>query len=331
MEFQRAAAFAPINIALVKYWGKRDDELNLPMASSIAVTLAELGSLTVVAPEENLDANIMAVNNKPINAAGLVRVGRVMRAIRERAGDTNVRAGIRSVNTVPTAQGLASSSSAFASLAKAAATAYGLDLSDTELSAIARLGSGSASRSVHGGYVAWKRGVREDGADSVGELIQPPEHWPLRALVCHVDVGQKKISSTEGMRLSRETSPYFDAWIERCRRDYEHCKVAIDDRDFAMLADVVENNCLAMHSAMMATEPPLIYWQPATLALIHATRRLRAEGAECLFTIDAGPSVVVLTTQRDLRPVADQLGQIPGVKTITQTRIASGAHIVPNG
>lgn len=330
MEFQRAAAFAPINIALVKYWGKRDDELNLPLASSLAVTLAELGSLTVVAPEESLDANIMAVNNKPIAGPGLVRVGRVMRAIRARA-NTDVRAGIRSVNTVPTAQGLASSSSAFASLAKAASVAYGVEISDEDLSAIARLGSGSASRSIHGGFVAWNRGVNDDGSDSIGQLVAPPEHWPLRALVCHVDVGKKKISSTEGMRLSRESCSYFDAWIERCRRDFEHCKVAIADRDFKLLADIVETNCLAMHSAMMATEPPLIYWQPATLAIIHAVRRLRSEGAECLFTIDAGPSVVVLTSARDVRAVAEHLGRIDGINTITQTRISGGAHIVPNG
>jgi diphosphomevalonate decarboxylase len=331
MTFQRAAAFAPINIALVKYWGKRDDTLNLPLASSIAVTLAELGSLTVVAPEESLEANIIAVNDKPISGPGLLRVARVMRAIRERAGNTEVRAGIRSVNTVPTAQGLASSSSAFASLARAAATAYGVDIEDRELSAIARLGSGSASRSIHGGFVAWTRGVKDDGSDSAGELIQPPEYWPLRALVCHVDVGHKKISSTDGMKFSRDSCAYFDAWIQRCRKDFEHCRVAIADKDFNLLADVVESNCLAMHSAMMATEPPLIYWQPATLAIIHAVRQLRSEGAECLFTIDAGPSVVVLTTARDLKPVAEQLAQLDGIATITQTRISGGAHLVPDG
>ncbi len=330
MSFSRAAAFAPINIALVKYWGKRDAELNLPAVSSIAVTLAELGTLAVVAPEPNLDANIVAVNDKPLSGPGKVRVGRVMRAIRGHAG-TEVRAGIRSVNTVPTAQGLASSSSAFAALAKASAAAYGVELDDRTLSGIARLGSGSASRSIHGGWVAWHRGGREDGLDSVGEQLAPPEHWPLRALVCHVDVGAKEVSSTEGMRLSAENSPFYDAWVERCRRDFEHCRVAIADRDFGMLADIVESNCIAMHSVMMTTDPALIYWQPATLALIHAVRRLRSEGAECLFTIDAGPSVVVLVTQRDVKAVGRALGEIGGVASVTQTRISGGAHIVPNG
>lgn len=330
MTFTRAAAFAPINIALVKYWGKRNAELNLPEVSSIAVTLAELGTLTVVAPEPSLDANIVAVNDRPLMGPGKLRVARVLRAIRERAG-TEVRAGIRSVNTVPTAQGLASSSSAFASLAKAAATAYGLELSDEELSGIARLGSGSASRSVHGGYVAWHRGALDDGSDSVGGELFGPEHWPLRALVCHVDVGHKKVSSTSGMSLSAETSPFYPPWLERCRVDYDRCKVAIADRDLRLLAEVVEANCLAMHSVMMTTAPPLIYWQPATLAIIHAVRRLRDEGAECLFTIDAGPSVVVLVTARDLDAVSKALGEIGGVATITRTRISRGAHIVPNG
>lgn len=331
MTFQRAAAFAPINIALVKYWGKRDDDLHLPAASSISVALAELGSLTVVAPSEELDGNLMVVNGEAIDGAGLIKVGRVMRAIREMAGNTEVRAGIRGVNTVPTAQGLASSASAFAALALAGCTAYGVDADEATLSRLARIGSGSASRSIAGGYVIWHRGERADGHDSFGEQLHPPEHWPLRALVAHVDVGRKKISSTVGMKLSRETSPYHDAWLDTCERDVETCCAALGARDFDALAEVVEANCLAMHANMMATRPPLIYWQPATLEVIHTVRQLRSEGLQCLFTIDAGPSVVVLTSAQDTERVALELGGIRGVAQITRTRISGGAHIVPNG
>ncbi len=331
MTFQRAAAFAPINIALVKYWGKRDPELNLPCASSLSVALAELGSLTVVAPAEELAANIMVVNDEPIDGAGLVKVSRVLRAIRKMAGDTEVRAGIRGVNTVPTAQGLASSASAFAALATAACAAYGVNADEFTLSRLARTGSGSASRSVQGGWVVWHRGERDDGEDSYGEQLHDAEYWPLRALVAHIDIGRKKVSSTEGMQLSARTSPFFDAWIETCERDLRDCRWAIAQRDFETLATVVENNCLAMHSCMMATRPPLLYWQPATLAVIHTVRQLRSEGIECLFTIDAGPSVVVLAPVSSIERVGKEIGRLPGVSRVTQTRIGAGAHLVPNG
>ena len=331
MSFERAAAFAPINIALVKYWGKRDPNLNLPCASSLSVALAELGSLTVVAPSSELDANIMVVNDEPVDGAGLIKVGRVMRAIREMAGNTEVRAGIRGVNTVPTAQGLASSASAFAALATAGCAAYGVDADETTLSRIARLGSGSASRSVHGGWVVWHRGERDDGLDSVGEQLHDADYWPLRALVAHVDIGRKKVSSTEGMQLSARTSPFFDSWVKTCERDLRDCRWAIAQRDLGALANVAEANCLAMHSVMMATRPPLMYWQPATLAVVHAVRRLRSEGYECMFTIDAGPSVVVLAAKSSVERVAAEIGHIDGVARVTQTRIGSGAHLVPNG
>ncbi len=331
MTFQRAAAFAPINIALVKYWGKRDPELNLPCASSLSVALAELGSLTVVAPSSELEANIMVVNDEPIDGAGLIKVGRVLRAIREMAGGTEVRAGIRGVNTVPTAQGLASSASAFAALATAGCEAYGVDADEITLSRLARTGSGSASRSVHGGWVMWHRGERDDGMDSYGEQLHDDEYWPLRAIVAHIDIGRKKVSSTEGMQLSARTSPYFDAWIETCERDVRDCRWAIAQRDFQTLATIVENNCLAMHSCMMATRPPLLYWQPATLAVIHAVRQLRSEGVECMFTIDAGPSVVVLAPVSAIERVGREIGRLQGVSRVTQTRIGGGAHLVPNG
>ncbi len=331
MTLNRAAAFAPVNIALTKYWGKRDHEINLPLAPSISVTLAELGTLTVVRPEPELTGNRILVNDKPLDPKGLVKVGRVMRAVRALAG-TEVKAGIRAVNTVPTAQGLASSASAFAALAKAAVTAYNVDISDEDLSGLARTGSGSACRSIHGGWVLWNKGERDDGTDSTSERLLTPEEWPLRVVVAHIGEGPKKISSTEGMKLSESTSPFFDSWIETCHRDVEECKVAMINRDMQHLAHVVEGNALAMHATMLATRPGLVYWQPATLGVVHAVRRLRNEkGLSCLFTIDAGPSVVVLTEASDLSQVADAVAQVPGVTRITQTRIGGGAHIVPNG
>ena len=329
-EQRRAAAFAPINIALSKYWGKRDHERNLPLAPSVSASIAELGTLTIVAPSAELEGNIMMINDKAADSKALIRVGRVMRAMRARAG-TEVRAGIRAVNTVPTAQGLASSASAFAALAKAAAAAYDVEMDDRELSTYARLGSGSACRSVHGGFVLWHRGERDDGSDSYADQIASADDWPLRAVIAHIGVGPKKTPSGDGMVQSQDTSPFFGAWIETCLRDVNACIHAVEMRDFEKLADVTEANCLAMHATMIATRPGLVYWQPATVAVIHAVRSLRASGVPAFFTIDAGPSVVVFCEASALDAVCTALSDIAGVVKLTRTRVGGGAHLVPHG
>ncbi len=331
MSFCRAAAFAPINIALIKYWGKRDSDLNLPRASSLSVCLAELGSLSVIAPSEALTNNVMVLNDKPIDGLGLLKVARVMRAIRGLADGTETRAGIRGVNTVPTGQGLASSASAFAALAKAGCAAYGIEADDQLLSKIARLGSGSAARSIHGGWVVWHRGERDDGYDSFAEQVFPVDHWPLRAVIAHIGHGHKKVPSTEGMRLCAETSPYYEPWIESCEQDLADCITAVREKNFLALAEVVERNCLAMHAAMIATRPALLYWKPATLAVIEVVRSLRDSGCQCLFTIDAGPSVIVFATPDSADQVTTAMAEIEGVSRVTRTMITGGAHIVPDG
>jgi diphosphomevalonate decarboxylase len=330
MSLQRAAAFAPSNIALTKYWGKRDHDLNLPLAPSISVTLSDLGSLTVVQPEPQLQDDVMVVDDRELDVAGMAKVRRVLGMVRELAG-SEVKAGLRSVNTVPTARGLASSASAFAALATAAAQAYGLQLDHAALSRLARSGSGSAARSIDGGFVIWHRGEAPDGSDSYAEQLFAADHWPLRVLVARVHDGPKKVSSTLGMRMSGgATAPYADAWIAQCHRDVEACREALAAKSMAKLAEVVEGNALAMHATMMANRPPLLYWQPATVALIHTVRQLRAEGAECCLTIDAGSSVVVLVEAQDARAVADALAAIDGIEEVLQTRIGEGARLIPS-
>ena len=326
MSLSRAAAFAPVNIALVKYWGKRDAALNLPAAPSLSVALQELGSFTVVQPDGSLDRDVVVVDDSPLDPAGQVRAERVLDAVRRRA-DVAAHAGVRSVNTVPMARGLASSASGMAALAVAAARAYGLDLSVAELSALARLGSGSASRSVPGGYALWHAGVAADGSDSVAECLHPAEHWPLRILVAHVG-GRKAVSSTVGMAATAASAPLFEAWTATCRADVATVRAAIVARDFGALADVVETNALRMHGTMLWGRPPLLYWQPATVAVIHAIRQLRHEGTECCFTIDAGASVVVLAGAQDARAVAEVLGEIDGITEVIETRVGPGARLV---
>lgn len=330
MKHSRAAAFAPVNIALTKYWGKRDHEINLPLAPSISVTLADLGTFTVVQPDPALTENVMVVNDELLDPRGMTKVNRVLAKVRALA-DSEQLAGLRGVNTVPTAQGLASSASAFAALALASSEAYGLSADQTLLSELARTGSGSASRSVHGGWVKWLPGERADGKDSVATQLLNEEQWPLKVVVAHIGEGPKKTPSTVGMKLCEATSPFFQPWIETCWRDVELCEAAMQKRNFAALAEVVEGNALAMHATMMATRPGLVYWQPATIGVIHAVRSLREEqGHHCLFTIDAGPSVVVLCEPEAAVAVATALARIPGVNRLTQTRIGPGAHLAEN-
>ena len=328
MSLCRATAFAPSNIALTKYWGKRDHTLNLPLASSISVTLGDLGSLTVCAPSADLAGDVMAVDERPLDAAGLEKVRRVLDVVRAAAGST-VHAGLNSVNTVPTARGLASSASAFAALALAAAEAYGLGLDAAALSRLARTGSGSACRSIHGGFVLWQRGERADGGDSEARQLFAANDWPLTILVAQVRDGQKQVSSTQGMRLASADSLTFRGWIEQCERDVLACEDALRAKDMDRLAAVVEGNAMAMHGTMMAGRPPLLYWQPATVAIIHAVRQLRADGTACCFTIDAGSSVVILAEPADAPPVAAALAAIDGVETVLQTRVGAGARLVP--
>lgn len=330
MSMQRAAAFAPSNIALTKYWGKRDDTLNLPLASSVSITLSELGTLTVVAPEPDLEDDVMLVDERPLDDAGMVKVRRVLTEIRRLAG-SNVKAGLRSVNTIPPARGLASSASAFAALALAASKAYGLDLDEAGLSRLARTGSGSAARSIGGGYVLWEKGEAPDGSDSFGRQVFTPEHWPLRILVAKVEDGRKKVSSTQGMKLSGAQGPLMQHWLQLCERDVPECLAALKAKDMHRLASVVEANALAMHGTMMATRPPLLYWQAATVAIIRAVQQMRHDGAECCFTIDAGSSVVVLSSAQDAKPVADTLSQIDGIEEVLQTRVGGGARLVGDG
>jgi diphosphomevalonate decarboxylase len=329
MTLQRVAAFAPSNIALTKYWGKRDHTLNLPLASSISVTLSELGSLTVCAPEPGLEHDVMAVDDRPLDDAGMIKVRRVLDIIRQMAG-SDVHAGLNSINTVPTARGLASSASAFAALAMAASHAYGLELDKAALSRLARTGSGSASRSIHGGFVQWECGNKADGSDSEARQLFAADYWPLTILVAQVRDGKKKVSSTSGMRMAASDSLTFRGWIDQCEKDVIACQAALAQKDMARLADVVEGNAMAMHGTMMASRPPLLYWQPATVAIIHTVRALRADGTACCFTIDAGSSVVVLVEPSDAGPVAAALAEIDGVEAVLQTRVGEGARLVPD-
>ncbi|MEZ4240892.1 MAG: diphosphomevalonate decarboxylase [Myxococcota bacterium] len=210
-------------------------------------------------------------------------------------------------NDFPTGAGLASSASGFAALVVAAAAAAGRELPVDALSALARQGSGSACRSLHGGFVAWPLGERADGTDSVGVPVAPAEHWDLRLVVAVVSEGPKAVGSTEGMVRSRQTSPYWAAWVAMGPALCDEARQAVLARDLQRLGEAMETSTFAMHATMHTARPPLLYWHPQTVAALHAVQGLRAQGVGAWATMDAGPQVKVLCAPADAARVAEAL------------------------
>lgn len=326
-----AVAQAQPNIALIKYWGKRQQQFNLPLVGSLSITLDSIWTRTRVAFDSALKVDRFLLNGEPIGggaAAGqLRRVSACLDLLRERAG-VDTRAQIDSRNNFPTGAGLASSASGFAALVTAAAAALGLELDDAEKSALARQGSGSAARSIFGGFVEWSRGEREDGSDSVACPLLQAADWPLRVVIAITSNRQKSVGSTEGMNHTAQTSPYQRAWVEGQQADLTEARSAVAGRDFAKLADVSEFSCLKMHALAMAARPGLLYWNGATVEGMQRVRALRAEGVPVFFTVDAGPQVKAVCLPDAEAAVNEALRDIPGVLNVTETGLGAGARLL---
>ncbi len=213
-----------------------------------------------------------------------------------------------SASNFPVAAGLASSSSAFAALAVAATAAAGQERSPAQLSALARRGSGSASRSLFGGFVRWHLGVRPDGADSVAEQVAPADHWDLSLVVAVVSSQKKKVGSTQGMERTRRTSPYYAAWVREAPALVEAGVQAVLARDLPELGRIMEASTLQMHATMHTSQPPIVYWHGGTVAALQEVWALRERGMAAWVTMDAGPNVKVLCQPGDAEVVASALG-----------------------
>lgn len=326
----RATALAHPNIALVKYWGKRDLVLNLPREGSLSLTLAGMESRTTVRFDRSLAADEMTVDGRIAPEAGLRKARKVLDEVRRLAGPAlaGAHASVESANDYPTGAGLASSAGGFAALATAAAAAAGLDLPPERLSALARLGSGSACRSVLGGFVEWKRGEKADGSDCHAVEVAPPDHWDVVMLVTVVAAGAKDVSSTEGMERTRATSPYFEPFLACVREDLEVARGAVLRRDLAALGEVMERNSLRMHAAMLAAEPPLLYLKAQTLDVMACVRELRTSGVAAYFTIDAGPNVKVLCESAEATHVLAALADVPGVVRMIRAHPGPAAQVL---
>jgi diphosphomevalonate decarboxylase len=313
-------------VALVKYWGKRDELLNLPCAGSISLTLKGLESVASVTFSAGLASDTVVLNGRPATPEPAHRVSAFLDLIRRQAG-LEAPAAVEVHSNFPVAAGLASSASMFAALAVAGAHAAGLSLSPAQLSVLARRGSGSAARSIFGGYVEWRRGEASDGADSHAVQIASPETWPLGVVIAIASDGPKPVGSRQGMR-SALRSPFFSPWIAAQAADLDAVRSAIAARDLGQLGRIAERNCLAMHAVIMTATPPVLYWNPATLAVMHRVADLRAQGLEAYFTIDAGPQVKVICRMEQRAAVAAQLAAVAGVQRVVLSEPGAGAELL---
>ncbi|KAM4596289.1 diphosphomevalonate decarboxylase [Fundulus diaphanus] len=305
---------APVNIAVIKYWGKRDEDLILPINSSLSVTLHQdqLKTTTTVAISRTFQADRLWLNGKEedINHPRLQSCLREIRRLaRKRRNDGDPRptdsvglsqkVHICSVNNFPTAAGLASSAAGFACLVHTLAQAFGVE---GELSGIARQGSGSACRSMYGGFVQWIMGKEEDGKDSVAQQVEPESHWPeLRILVLVASAERKPIGSTSGMQTSVQTSSLLKHRAEAVvpRRMVDMIE-AVRRRDFLAFAELTMKDSNQFHATCLDTYPPIFYLNSVSqqiMHLVHGYNKYYGE-TRLAYSFDAGPNAVIFTLQQ---------------------------------
>lgn len=337
MPLSSATTVAPANIAFIKYWGVRDSARVLPFNGSISMNLDRCLTTTTVTFDSALtsdEVTLTLFGKETQTAAGTqrTRVTAHLDRLRALAG-VSTRARVESENNFPSDAGIASSAAAFAALTLAGAAALGLDVSERELSRLARLsGSGSASRSIPTGFVEWHvpNGMFNAEAwdrDSYAFSLAPPEHWALADLVAVVDAGAKKIGSAENHTLAT-TSPYFATRLEGIGERLAATRAAIARRDLTLLGETMEADAVSMHVVCMTSNPASFYWNAGTMQVIHAVRGWREAGLESYFTIDAGPNVHVICAEADRAEVERRLGELPLVQFTIANGVGRGARVV---
>jgi diphosphomevalonate decarboxylase len=319
-----ATARAHANIAFIKYWGNRDERLRLPANPSISMNLGGLYAETLVHWDSALSADSFALNGREESGTALERVAAHLDVLRDRIG-LSARARVESANNFPTGAGIASSAAAFAALTVAGAAAAGADLSERELTTLARKGSGSASRSVPTGFVEWH--AADQHADSFAASIAAPNYWDIVDVIAVVSRKHKEVGSTAGHK-SASTSDLQAARVAGAGERLERCKRAILERDFAAFAEVVEHDSNLMHAVMMTSRPPLFYWLPPTLAIMDAVRQWRAEGLRVCYTLDAGPNVHCICVRDEAAAVSARLRASSEVLDVLTAPPGGGAQVL---
>ena len=302
-------ADAGANIAFIKYWGSRDGAERIPMNSSISMTLSRCRTTTMVSVEEELDRDEIVLDGNPADTATLCRCRSFLDYVRSLA-ERNEKLRVETRNSFPTGAGVASSASGFAALAAAAASAYGIAQNGRELSRLARRGSGSACRSVFGGFVEWMAGTGDE--DSYSEQLAPAEHWPdLRDLIAVVSSSPKDVASEKGHALAA-TSPLYGARLATIDALLIRVRDAIASRDLHALGPIVEREALSLHAIAMTSDPPLLYWRPKTIDVMRTVQAVRRDGLPAYFTLDAGHNVHIIT----LAQFAEDVGSLVSARGV---------------
>jgi diphosphomevalonate decarboxylase len=319
----KATAIACANIAFIKYWGRKDHALRLPLNSSISMNLDRATTITTVAFDPGLEVDRVTIEgaDRPDHADR--RVSEHLDRVRAMAG-IDTRGRVVSRNSFPMGAGIASSASAFAALTVAACAAVGLELDERALTILARRGSGSACRSIPAGFVEWHTAGTSEG--SYAEQIAPPEYWDLRDLIAVVQTEQKKVGSSTGHELVGP-SPFAGARLSEAERALPIVREAVLDRDFVTLGEEAEQEAIRMHCVAMTSRPSLLYWSPETVRTMHAVRGWRDEGLAAYFTIDAGANVHVLCQGHDAAPLEARLRALPSVQEVLANRPGPGTHL----
>lgn len=319
-----ASVRAHTNIALIKYWGKKDDDLIIPMNSSLSLTLDAFYTETSVEFDQTLVADIFFLDGEKQDALADEKLQTVLNEVRKKANITDF-ARVTSKNFVPTAAGLASSASGLAALAGAASIAAGLTLSEKELSRLARRGSGSASRSIYGGFVEWQAGDSDE--TSYAKKVRDAD-FGVGMVFLLVNKEKKAVSSRVGMKRTVETSPYYDQWVKTAKQDLADMKDALAEENINKIGELTERSAMKMHATTLAANPPFTYWESETLDAMQFVYDLREEGIPAYFTMDAGPNVKIFCRLKDMSLIQERASKLFGEENCVVSKPGIGLSVI---
>jgi diphosphomevalonate decarboxylase len=318
----KVTAIAPSNIAFIKYWGKKDEVLRLPVNGSISMNLSNLLTTTTVEFSPDYEEDVVIINKKQEPNEGSRAIKHLDR-IRKMA-KIKYKAKVVTENNFPSGTGLSSSASGFAALSAAGVKAAGLSLSEKELSILARQGSGSACRSIPNGFTEWLDGNTSDTSYAVS--LYPTDYWEIADVVAVVSKNKKEVSTTEGQKLAN-SSPFFALRVSRMEEKIKLIKKYIREKDFTRFGELVEAEALELHAIMMTSMPSLLYLLPASLKIMHLVKRWRSEGLETYFTVNTGQDIHIICRSKDIEKLETRLSQIPEVSKIIPNHTGKGVRL----
>ncbi|PIS14496.1 diphosphomevalonate decarboxylase [Candidatus Shapirobacteria bacterium CG09_land_8_20_14_0_10_39_12] len=320
----KVTAKAPANIAFIKYWGKKDEALRLPLNSSLSMNLSHVFTLTTVDFLSDLAEDEIEMGGEKLVGEEAERIIEHLERVRKLAS-IKLKAKVKTKNNFPKGTGIASSASGFAALTLASTKAAGLNLSEKKLSILARLGSGSACRSIPDGFVEWLKGNSHQ--TSYAHSLYPPDYWDLVDIIAVVTKKGKKVSSAEGHGRA-ESSLFLSARVRAMGAKVRLLKKTFKEKNFTKLGEIIEEETLNMHAVMMTSKPSIIYWLPKTIQLMLAIRQWRQEGLESYFTIDAGATVHIICLKKDAGKIKEKVLRLRGIDRVIVNYPASGAKLV---